>query len=224
MRSLIAALSFSVFSFAAFSQDDQYEMDENIYEDIIPKHSLTMELGLPIPCGNKAFQSMMSGIIKTAPYYHFTLKNHLSFGIGADYSYIKTDPFKTPEKIYGGIHSLGGFFRVGYEQFHSMRFGTDFGVKLGYTNILFDTDMNRQKGGSQSLNCVYVEPTAAVVLTAGEFTSYRFVVGYSFQTYSFSPMQLGSDSMGGYHLENLDHPSQFLTVGFGFSYYFRQWN
>lgn len=226
MKFLFAVLSFTVFSLPVFAQvnpEDDYDMDENIYDDIIPKHSFTIELGLPVATSNKPYQSMMMGLVKFAPYYQFTLKNHLSFGLGANYSYFKANEFRVPEKVVGGIHSAGGFIKVGYEQFHSMRFGTDFGIKAGYTNTLFDTDVNRKNGGRQSLNCVYIEPTAAVVLTAGEYTSYRFVVGYSFQGYDFNTSQLGIQSTGGYKPADFNHVTQYITFGFGFTYYFKQW-
>ena len=226
MKFVIAVLSFAMFSFSVFSQtepEDNYDMDENIYDDIIPKHSFTIEVGLPIPTGNKPYQSMMMGLVKAAPYYQFTLKNHISFGIGGNYSYFKTNEFKVPEKVFGGIHSAGGFVKVGYEKFHSMRFGTDFGVKVGYTNTLFDTDKNRDNGGAQSINCLYVEPTAAVVLTAGEYTSYRFVVGYSIQGYDFVPSQLGINATGGFKPSDFNSATQYMTFGFGFTYYFKQW-
>lgn len=223
MKILFTVLSCAVLSFGAFSQEDDYDFDENIYDDIIPKHSFTIEVGLPVSTSNKPFQSMMNGLAKVAPYYQFTLKNHLSFGIGANYSYFKANEFRVPEPVTGGIHSAGGFVKVGYEKFHSMRFGTDFGIKGGYTNTLFETNKNRDNGGAQSINCVYIEPTAAVVLTAGEYTSYRFVVGYSIQGYDFIPSQLGINSMGGYTPADFNHTTQYITFGFGFTYYFKQW-
>ena len=104
-----------------------------------------------------------------------------------------------------------------------MRFATDYGVKIGYTNTLFDTDKNRANGGAQSINCVYIEPTAAVVLTASEVTSYRFIVGYSIQGYNFVTSQLGINATGSYNPAAFNHNTQYLTFGFGFTYYFKQY-
>ena len=224
MKFFLTLLSCLTLSMYGFSQDDQQDIDENIYDDILPKHSFTIELGLPVGTGNKPFQSMMQGMVKAAPYYQFTFKKHLSLGIGANYSLFKANEFRVPEKVTGMLHSVGGFVKVGYEKFHSMRFGTDLGLKLGYTNALFVTDKNREiNGGPRSISSLYIEPTVGFVLTAGEFTSYRFVVGYSFEGYDFHTNQLGIESVGGYKPEDFNRTTQYMTFGFGFTYYFRQY-
>ena len=71
-----------VLSMNAFAQEDDYDIDENIYGDIVPKHSFTIELGLPVGITNKAFKSIMQGLVRFSPYYQFTLKNHLILTIG----------------------------------------------------------------------------------------------------------------------------------------------
>lgn len=225
MRFFLATLALGLFSFSGFSQDeDEYDVDENVYGDIAPKHSFTIEVGLPVGTANKPFQSIMNGLVNTSPYYQFTLKNHLSFGIGGNYTFFRVNPVKTPEKASGGVHSAGAFIKVGYEKFHSMRFGTDFGIKAGYANSFFATDKNRDvNGGPVSVSSMYVEPTVGFVLTASEFTSYRFVVGYTFQGYDFHTSQLGISSNGGYKPADFDKSTQYMTFGFGFTYYFRQY-
>lgn len=224
MNKFFAVISFLVFGWSAVAQEDGYEMDENIYDDIVPKHAFHIELGLPVGTSNKAFQSMLQGMIKFAPYYQFTFQNHISIGAGADYSFFRVDKFRVPEAVTGGIHNVGGFLKVGYEKFHSMRFGTDFGVKVGYSNAFFITDKNKTLlGKPNSINTIFVEPTAAVVLTAGEFTAYKFVVGYMFQGYDYRTQQLGISATGGYQPADLNHATQFMTFGFGFTYYFKQY-
>jgi hypothetical protein len=210
--------------FLAFSQEEIYDLDENIYDDIIPKHSVTIELGLPNTSSNKPFKSIMQGLLKFNPYYQFTLKNHLAFGVGATYSYFKVNPFRVPEKVTGGLHSTGAFVKVGYEKFHSMRFGTDIGVKFGYVNNQFTTDMNtKNHGGPFVSNAFYVEPTLGLILTASEFTSYRFVAGYSILGNKFRTSDLGISSTGGYTESEINKNSQYMYFGFGFTYYFKQY-
>lgn len=211
-------------SIGAFAQEDEYDIDENIYGDIIPKHSFTIELGLPVPTSNKPFQSIMQGFVRLSPYYQFTLKNHLAFGVGANYNYFKVNQFRVPEKVSGGVHIAGGFVKVGYEKFHSMRFGTDFGVKLGFNTNQFVTDSNATNlGGAYVVNTYFVEPTIGLILTSGEFTSYRFVVGYNYQGNDFNTQNLGINSTGGYKESDLSKKTQFMTFGFGFTYYFKQY-
>lgn len=224
MNKLFVIISLFAFGLNATAQEDGYDIDENIYDDIVPKHSFHIELGLPVGTSNKAFQSMLQGMMKFAPYYQFTFQNHISIGAGADYSFFRVDKFRVPEAVTGGIHNVGGFLKVGYEKFHSMRFGTDFGVKVGYSNAFFITDKNKTLlGKPNSINTIFVEPTAAVVLTAGEFTAYKFVVGYMFQGYDYRTQQLGISATGGYKPADLNHATQFMTFGFGFTYYFKQY-
>ncbi len=211
-------------SLNVFSQEDDYDIDENIYGDIVPKHSFTIELGLPVGTSNKAFKFMMQGLVRFSPYYQFTLKNHLAFGIGANYNYFKVNQFRVPEKVSGGLHSAGGFVKVGYEKFHSMRFGTDYGVKIGYNTNQFVTDTNSTNLGKAFVsNSLFIEPTVGLVLTSGEFTSYRFVVGYTFQGNDFNTSNLGINSTGGYSASELSKNTSFMTFGFGFTYYFKQY-
>ena len=212
-------------SISIFAQgDDDFDIDENIYSDITPKHSFTLELGLPVATANKPFKFMMQGLVRFSPYYQFTLKNHLAFGIGANYSLFRVNQFRVPEKVTGSLNSVGGFVKVGYEKFHSMRFGTDYGVKMGYNSNQFVTDSNSTKlGGAFVVNSFFVEPTVGFVLTSGEFTSYRFVLGYMMQGNGFNTSDLGINSKGGYTENDFSKNTQFMTFGFGFTYYFKQY-
>jgi hypothetical protein len=56
-------------------------------QQIEPKHTFNIELGLPNGMVNKPFKDYMQGLINFAPYYQFTMKNSLSFGAGIRYSY-----------------------------------------------------------------------------------------------------------------------------------------
>ena len=216
-------VSFSCFSMLFISSLSAQQDDENFYDDIVPKNAFTIELGLPNGTANKLYSSMMQGLVKCAPYYQFSLRNHLTFGIGANYTYFKLNQFKINEKINGGAHSIGGFVKVGYEKFHSMRFGTDIGLKLGYGQTIFVSDSNSVMGGPQRRNAPYVEPTFALILTANEFSSFRFVVGYAIQGYGFRPGFLGYTSDGGYDPARFSTATQYFTFGFGFTYYINQY-
>jgi len=218
---LISISCFSVLFFSSvYAQDDS---DENFYDDIVPKNAFTIELGLPNSTANKPYNSMMQGLVKVAPYYQFSLRNHLTFGIGANYTYFKLNRLNINEQINGGIHSVGGFVKVGYEKFHSMRFGTDIGLKLGYGQSIFVSDSNSVNGGPKMVNAPYVEPTFAVILTANEVSSFRFVVGYAFQGYGFRPSMLGYNSNAGYDPSKFSTATQYFTFGFGFTYYINQY-
>ena len=60
---------------------------------IDPDDSFTIELGLPNSFVNKPFMSIMQGLVAVSPLYQYTLKNHLSFGLGLHYTYFAIDRY-----------------------------------------------------------------------------------------------------------------------------------
>lgn len=211
-------------NWSAAQDQDANDFDDNTYGDIKPLHQVSLELGLPNGATNKPFSSMMQGLVNVAPYYQFSLKNKLAFGVGANYAFFKINQFRVPGTINGGMHNYGGYVRVAYEQFHSQRFGTEYSVKMGYNQAQIYSDSLKVYHTTTVKNYAYVAPTAAIILTNSEWTSYRFYVSYTFTNMGFSPFDLGANTASGYDLNEFDRKSQFLTVGFGFSYYFKQRN
>ena len=195
---------------------------DDTYDDIKPKHSFSIDIGLPVATANKAYRSWMDGLVNVSTHYYYSLPNNLSVGAGIHYSYFKVDEFKVPEKTYGGINNLGAFVRVGYEKFHTMRFGTDFSLKAGYVHSMYNTDKLRAKGNTVNFGSIYAEPVVGFILTAGEFISYRLNIGYTFQGNAFNNDRIGIDNKGGLSGKDFTAPTQFMTFGFGFTYYFKQ--
>jgi hypothetical protein len=191
---------------------------------IKPKHSFSTELGLPVPLLNTGFKGLMLGVINFSPYYSFTTRKNISFGLGANYNFFWINHVYAPDtKNLGGIHSTGVFVKLGHEKFHTDRLGTDIGLKFGASHLDFSSKNNTSlHGGPITKNVFYVEPTLAIVLSADAFTSYRWVIGYAIQNYAFNPTQLGFASSSSYSGSGYSKATQFLTVGFGFSYYFKQ--
>lgn len=189
---------------------------------VTPKHTFNVELGLPNSFGNKPFNSIMQGLVNCEPYYQFALPNSLAFGAGFKYTYFDVNEFKTPEPIFGGMHTVGAFVKLSREKFHSDRFGTDLGVKVGYTQNYISTDLNKAMGRNPvTFDAGIIEPTIGLVLSADEFTSYRLTIGYTIQGFSFDPEQLGTALDGGWEPDELQKISHYLTIGFGFTYYFK---
>ena len=226
---VVFIISCSNFSFSqASSEEDE---DAENYLRIKPHHSVTFELGMPVSFKNEHFKGIMQGIINFSPYYHFTTKSHFSFGAGMNYNYFWINHVVAPDpKNLGGIHAFGGFLKLGHEKFHTDRVGTDFGLKVGRSILLFDSDVNHENGASiPKLATFYIEPSFGIVLSADEFTSFRWVLGYAIQKYRFTPTMLGFDNSSSYAFKTgqnffsrLQNYTQYLTVGFGFSYYIRQ--
>jgi len=188
---------------------------------VTPKHTFNVELGLPNTALNKPFNRMMQGLVNTSLYYQFALPNSIAFGAGVRYSFFDVNEFNVPDSIRGGMHSMGAFIKVSHEKFHGERFGTDIGVKFGYSANLITTNLNRQKGQSPVyVGGVYIEPCIGLILSADEQTSYRLNIGYAIQGFGFDPKQLGTDQTGGYNPSEFSRATQYFIFGFGFTYYF----
>lgn len=189
---------------------------------IEPKHTFNLELGLPNGFTNEPFKDIMQGLVSAQPYYQYSFKNHLILGAGLRYAYFAVNEFKVTEPIYGGMHSGGLFLKVGWEKFHNDRFATDLSLKVGYTQNYFDTDRNDTLGlNPVQVNSTYIEPTLGLILTADEFSSYRFIIGYAFQGFGFNPSMIGMSTQGGYDPKDFNKVTSFLVVGFGYTYYFK---
>jgi hypothetical protein len=183
--------------------------------------SFTLEIGLPNAFVNKPFREIMQGLISVSPYYQYALTNGVAFGIGAHYSYFAVNEFNVPSAIYGGMHCLGGFLKVGHENFWGERFGTDFGLKLGYMHSMIKTDALFEQGIRLNiLQSAYIEPNIGLVLSSDEANSYRLTIGYPFFGFGFKPAQIGLEGDAGYAPSQYTRASSFLIVGFGYTHYF----
>ena len=188
---------------------------------INPDDSFTFELGLPNATNNKAYRSIMQGLVCISPSYQYALKNGISFGIGLHYSYFAINEFRVQPKIFGGIHSAATFLKLGHEKFWTERFGTDIGIKTGYAQSIITTDALKDKGISYNqIESVYVEPVLGLVVASDVNASYRLSIGYAFYGFSYKPWLIGVDSQLGYDPAEFNKKSSFLTVGFAYTHYF----
>lgn len=190
-----------------------------------PKHTFNIELGIPVPMGNKVFKGMMKGGVAISPYYQYRMKNSLAFGFGSQYTYFQINNMKASsvKSAKGGVHSVGLFVKISKEKFHTEQFATDFGVKVGYCQTYFNTNFNDSLNGKpQQVGSLTIAPTLGLILSVDEFSSYRFTIGYNVQCYGFSPQRLGNVSNGGYNPADFNNVTHFLFVGFGFTHYFHQ--
>lgn len=212
------------FSLSFFAQDEIEDIDDAIYTRINPKHSLTLELGLPIGLSNKGFKGFLQGMVNFSPYYHYNFKNNISVGVGANYNFFWINHVLSPDKNnVGAIHSLGAFIELGYEKFYTDRIGTDFSVKTGYSQLNFYSVNNRDLGlGTPTKNIAFIEPIFSFIITADEFSSFRWNLGYTFQNYIFNPSSLGFTDAKEYSSYDYQKSTQFFSFGFGYTYYFKQ--
>jgi len=190
-------------------------------QNIDPDDSFTLELCLPNSFSNKPYKTIMQGLVSASPYYQYTLKSGIAFGIGAHYSYFTINQFRMPVKVFGGIHTGAVFLKLGHEKFWGERFGTDVGCKVGVLQSFAMSDLLRNQGVYYNkTEALFVEPTIGLVLAADVNCSYRLTIGYPLYGYAFSPWMIGYDSKMGYSDEDYIKNSSFLNVGFAYTFYF----
>ena len=218
---LYSLLSFYPLTSHAQSVEEEENEESGTYARIKPHHSISLEVGLPVAVRNKNFNGYMQGIVNISPYYHYSFRNLMTTGIGFNYNYFWINHVLTNDsKNLGGIQSFGGFVRIGYEKFHTDRYGVDLNVKIGQSTLIFDTDNNRKLSKLPTMNVFSVEPSIGFVVTADDQSSYRWVVSYTAQKYDFKPTLLGFIPDNSTSINNTF--TQFLTVGFGYTYYIKQ--
>jgi len=201
-----------------------YDSYEPIGE-IVPKHTATLMVGLPNALVNKAYNSIMLGVIEINPYYQYFLPNSFAFGVGLQYSHFNINTFRVPEQLSGNMNTMGAFVKLGYEKFYLTRFAIDVSVKVGAVNSSINTNLNGQKLGRPYRNMYgYIAPTIGFILSASERSSYRLTASYAFQGFAFHPSQLGSSVTTSYTPEELSKLSQTLTIAMGYTHYFKKKN
>ena len=190
-------------------------------QELTPKFTYNVELCLPVAMSNQPFDDYMQGLVGVSTYGQYSFPFHLHGGLGVRYSYFTINEFSVPTPVFGGVHSGTVFGKIGWDKFHNDRFATDFGLKLGYSQTYFDSDLNKANGQNPlQVNSSFAEATMGLVLMANENTSYRWIIGYGMQGFGFSPQDIGIASNGGYDPANFDRITTFLVVGFGYTYYF----
>lgn len=202
------------------AQDD----DPVFYKQIEPKHSYSIEFGLPVPTGNLPFRKMMQGLAKFSASYQFSLKNHFAIGIGGSYSYFPVSKYEVSPNVVGGIHFSSGYLKFAHEQFYNERFGMEFGLKVGYSNLLFHSDYLMKNTGKNQLSyATLVEPSMSLNLSSNANACVKWLVSYSFYGIGFKPERIGYPGDAGFDEAEFSKVTQFLTFGFGYTHYFREW-
>lgn len=195
-----------------------YSKAQKLFE---PKMTFQVELALPEAVGNKPFDAYMQGLGSAAVFGQYSFPFHLHVGAGIKYALFTINEFAVPTKVYGNLQSGTGFIKVGYDKFHSERFATDFGVKVGYTEHMIYSDVNKANGiYPLRFNSPTVETTLSLILTATERHAYRLVLGYGVHGFSFKPPMIGLTSNEGYDDKDLKKLTQYIIVGFGYTLYF----
>lgn len=190
-------------------------------QEIDPDDSFTIDLCLPNAMGNQPYRNIMQGLVHASVHYQYAFKSGIYAGLGAHYSYFAINEFRVTPKIYGGIHSGSLFLKTGHEKFWSERFGTDIGMRAGWVRSYVVSDALAAQNLSPTIReGLYFEPNVSLILTADVNQSFRLTIGYPIYAYPFSPELIGIEGNMGYDPSEFLKNSSFLSVGFGFTYYF----
>ncbi len=185
-----------------------------------PRWTFNAELGLPVELANPAFKEIMQGLVGASAYMQRKLPLDLNVGLGVKYSYFKINEFSIPEPVFGGMHTGAAYGKIGWGKFHNDRFATDFGLKIGYAQNYYDTDVNKLLSVNPVVQAAfYTEFVTSLILTADEKNSYRWIIGYGSFGRGFNPADIGIQSNEGYDPETFARRTQYLIVGFGYTYY-----
>lgn len=194
----------------------------NAQTSFSPGSSIKVQIGLPNNTSNKAFRSIMQGLVILTPSYQYTFENSFAIGAGLRYGYFNVNEFKNNASLTGGMHSMGAFLKIGQEKYFG-RFGLDYGIRMGYTMNYFLTNLNKaNKGGPYSNNSILIEPTISFALMATENSSFNFFMGYAIQNFKFRPNQVGLDYFSGISEEDNNKITSYFSIGFGYSYFFNR--
>jgi hypothetical protein len=190
-------------------------------QEITPDDSFTFDLCLPNAVSNAPFQKIMQGLVHSSAHYQYALSSGLYLGTGAHYSYLAINEFRVTPKIYGGIHSAAVFLKTGHEKFWSERFGTDIGLRAGWVRSYVVSDALEEVQQSPRIReGLYIEPNISLILTSDVNQSFRLSIGYPIYGYAFSPQLIGIEGNMGYDPADFEGNSSYLSVGFGYTYYF----
>ncbi|MCE2686518.1 MAG: hypothetical protein LW839_06730 [Cryomorphaceae bacterium] len=190
-------------------------------QEITPDDSFTFDLCLPNALSNAPFQKIMQGLVHASTHYQYALSSGLYIGAGAHYSYLAINEFRVQPKVYGGIHSGAVFLKAGQEKFWSERFGTDIGLRAGWVRSYVVSDaLEEVQKSPQIREGLYIEPNISLILTSDVNQSFRLCIGYPIYGYAFSPQLIGIEGNMGYDLADFEGNSSYLSVGFGYTYYF----
>jgi hypothetical protein len=198
------------------SQED----DPVYYVQIEPKHSYTIDYGLPVTVANRAFKGVMQGFMRGSASYQFQLKNGLGIGAGGNFTYFQINRFKISPQLIGGMSQSFVYGKFLMEKYFNERIGLDGGVKTGYSWLRFHSDSLLIPKKAES---IVIEPYLSFCLSASEKTAYKWTLTYAFMGRSFNPTDIGDFVNKDYAESEYSRITRYLSFGFSFTHYFSKW-
>lgn len=194
--------------------------------DFEPDNSLKVEVGLPATleaATNKSFRDLMTGLLNASVAFQSTpeFSRPVSYSGGLRYSLFNVNEFRNNFDLSGNLHVFGAYGRVGSEQFYG-DLGVDYGIKIGYTrNYAMVNKCIDETGRAGYSEAIMVEPNIAFNYRVDPNSAFTFFnLSYSFYTFPFEPRLVCMDDFPGFSESDWSGITTFLSIGFGYTYYF----
>ncbi len=191
---------------------------------IEPKGSFSVDIGIPTAERNVAFSNILEGLFNGGVGYQYNIYKGLSIGGGAKYSYFVNNRFALNKTIgKGGLHIPAGYAKISYEKFTTDRFSFNFGVRVGYSQMISINDSTKiNLGQPYTKETFFIEPQLELLLTtdSNEPSGFSLVLGYNFYFAEYKPEFLAREQFIGLLPEWSNGITRFFSIGFGYRYYF----
>ncbi|HIP37180.1 MAG TPA: hypothetical protein EYG85_10035 [Crocinitomix sp.] len=200
-------------------------INSTTYAQLIePKGSFSVDIGIPTAERNIAFNKVLEGLFNGGIGYQYNIYKGLSVGGGAKYSFFVNDRFALNKTVgKGGLHIPAVYAKIGYEKFTTDRFSFNFGVRLGYANMISINDSTKVNlGKPYEKTTFFVEPQLELLLTteSNEPSGFSLVLGYNFYFAEYNTEFLAREQFIGFSPEWSNGITRFFSLGFGYRYYF----
>lgn len=213
--------SIVILSFVLLFAGLQVQAQEKAYE---PKGSFSVDVGIPALGQNYSFKRIMEGLFNGGVTYQYNLFKGITVGAGAKYSFFDMNTFALNNADWrGGLHMPAGYLRLAYEKFTTERVSLSAGMKIGYSYMISANDSCKTAMGKPyTYGTFFMEPQIEALMLTGKSDAggFSFVLGYNFYFADFGPEYLCMDEFPNLSEEDYKGITRFLSIGFGYRYYF----
>lgn len=149
--------------------------------------SIKMDFKMPVTLSNEAFSDAFTGMISSNIFFEKPIVANVNLGFGMNYSYYQIDKFNVPDTTTGGMQAYTPFIRVAYEKFVTERGILGFGLNMGYSTMVFNSEscLVRHGDGTTTENAFYLEPQLSYNIFSQNNLAFGFTISYSFYNSTF---------------------------------------
>jgi len=189
-----------------------------------PKGSIYVETTIPTNEKNLAFQNTMEGLFHGGIGYQHSIWKGLTLGAGVNYSFFKINQFSLGQSIgNGGMHIPAVHLKIGYEKFTTERVSFYGGIRGGMSSIhVVNDSCEANLGGPYQTYTPFVEALfeLTILTESGSQDAFNLSLGYSLYFKEYNADFLCRETLTGLIPEASDGIIRFLSIGFGYRYYF----